>query len=463
VARQPTTPGTRGSQGSLCYNGRYRRPSTDKLLNIENPLNFIQRNTSGGNLAAFNALRRRALDQPTPIYLVGGPVRDALLGRSVNDLDFSVEGDAAALARWLANEIGGKTVVHSRFGTATVIAAGSRTDLVTARRETYAHPGALPQVIPGDIRDDLARRDFSINALAIPLTGDPPRVLDHFGGLEDLRLGVVRIIHDGSFIDDPTRVFRAIRYEQRLGFRIDESTLVQLKDAVDQGLVAGLSPDRLRHEVRRMLEEENPELALVRCLELGVLQAVHPSLSNLDTLERLNAKTDEIRTANEVEKSLVCLAAMVSCLSAREGEELINRLNMPEAWRRVVRDSIHLQSIADELNDESLSASQLVHLLEDLSVEVVTTVWLTSENKAVSQRLHSYLTELRFVEPVLNGQDLLQLGVPPGPLVGHLLVRDEVLDGRAATDADQRRLVEELMAQAIGNVRAQAIGDAGHG
>ena len=333
-------------------------------------------------------------------------------------------------------------------------------------------------VTPSDIRDDLARRDFSINAMAIPLAEDPSQALDHWGGLEDLRLGVVRILHDGSFIDDPTRVFRAIRYEQRLGFRIDEQTLGQLKDAVGRGLVAALSPDRLRHEMERILEEENFRLVLLRCLELGVLQAVHPALNHLaltdlDKLEQLPigpGRDDDISP----DKPLVYLAAMVLNLSEQEGEELISRLNMPEAWRRVVRDSIRLQGMAEELNDDSLPPSRLVHLLEDVSVEALTALGLTSVDTAVKQALHRFLTKLRHVGPGLDGRDLLQLGVPPGPMVGRILgrLRDDVLDGRlvgrGATDAGRRRLVRRLvkesMAEAIENpAEAEAIGDVRHG
>lgn len=401
---------------------------------------------------------------------MGGPVRDALLGRPVKDLDFSVEGDAPALAQRVAAELAGKTIVHPRFGTATVIAGGTRIDLVTARRETYTHPGALPQVTPSGIRDDLARRDFSINAMAIPLAGDAAEVLDHWRGLEDLRLGVVRTLHDCSFIDDPTRVFRAIRYEQRLDFRIDQQTLAHLKNSVDQGLVAVLSPDRLRHEIQRILEEENPAPAFARCLDLEVLQAVHPALNDLGKLQRLAAGIGDIGAEIEAEIPMVYLAALVSDLSEQEGEDLIGRLNMPEGWRRIVRDSIRLQGMAAELNDESISPSRLVRLLEDVSVVAVAAMGLTSEDAWVNQGLHRFLTELRHVKPGLDGRDLLQLGVPPGPLVGRILgrLRDEVLDGRldggAGADAGRRRLVQELMADTIvGPVGAEAIGDAGHG
>ena len=463
--------------GRLCYNATHRRPSTDKLLHSENSLKSIHKddgkddgqnssidlaagNLAAGDLIALEALRRCASDLSTRVYLVGGPVRDLLMGRPVKDLDFSVEGDAPALARRLSSELGGQVVVHSRFGTATVTADGARVDLVTARSETYAHSGALPQVTPGNIQDDLARRDFSINSLALPLASDSPQVVDYGDGLNDLKMGVVRTLHDGSFTDDPTRVFRAIRYEQRLGFRIEGRTLEQLKDAVNDGPVAALSPDRLRHEVERIFQEENPALALRRCWDLGVLRAAHPAfddlaLDGLDRLDRLTDRIGENGTTTDGEKSLAYLAVLVFGLPEQEGEELIGRLNMPETWRRVVRDSITLNGITGELRGDAPSPSRLVHLLENISIEAVTAVWLTSENTAAATALGRYLNQLRHVKPGFNGQDLLDLGVPPGPLVGSILgrLRDDELDGRAVTGAERMRLVEELMAEAGGDAR----------
>ena len=132
----------------------------------------------------------------------------------MKDLDFVVEGDGPSLARWLAGELGGETVTHARFGTSTLLLNEMRVDVVTARKETYAQPGALPQVVPSGIEDDLARRDFSINSMAIPLAANNPAVIDLHGGVDDLKRGLIRTLHEGSFDDDPTRIFRAIRYEQ---------------------------------------------------------------------------------------------------------------------------------------------------------------------------------------------------------------------------------------------------------
>ncbi len=170
----------------------------------------------GGGLFAFRTLRRLALKNSWRVYLVGGPVRDVLLNTAIKDLDFGVEGDAPALAQQLAKELGGSVVTHPRFMTAALVMPDLRLDLVTARREVYPRPGDLPRVFPGSVTDDLSRRDFSINALALPLWESAPQILDPEGGLADLDAGVVRVLHERSFRDDPTRLLRAARYEQRL-------------------------------------------------------------------------------------------------------------------------------------------------------------------------------------------------------------------------------------------------------
>ena len=166
----------------------------------------------------FQELRRKSSEEPLPVYLVGGPVRDVLMGKPIKDLDFVVEGDVSRLAGQLAESLGGRALVHSTFGTATVTLDDAHIDLVTARSEVYPHPGALPQVTPSGMDDDLSRRDFTMNALALPINQENSQVLDHHGGVEDIRLRTVRALHPDSFRDDPTRLLRAVRYEQRLGF-----------------------------------------------------------------------------------------------------------------------------------------------------------------------------------------------------------------------------------------------------
>jgi tRNA nucleotidyltransferase (CCA-adding enzyme) len=399
-------------------------------------------------LVLWQAVRRLALDEVLPVYLVGGPVRDVLLGALVKDLDFVIEGDASVLAHKLAVALGGEVVLHDRFGTASVALEGCRVDVVTARREVYAHPGALPQVSPGTIYDDLARRDFSINALALPLVDRQPEILDPKGGVEDIAKGVIRTLHRRSFVDDPTRILRAIRYEKRCNFAIEPETLSQLQQATQQGRIAAVSGDRLRHELERTLEEKEPILPLKRAFELGVLAGIHPALQDSSGLIRLAASGFSDENRGKSIGPLVYLAALVYSLSPVDAEGVIHRLNMPGSWARVVRDTIELRRQEPELAALSLSASQIYRVVDGLSEVAVMAVSRITESPVAARRLTQYLNELRLVSPQLNGRDLIAMGIPTGPLVGQLLRRllEARLDREVSTEAEERQLVREILA-----------------
>lgn len=197
------------------------------------------------------------------VYLVGGPVRDLLLGRPNYDLDFTVEGDGIRFAKKLNQTFKGRLVMHKAFGTATIYLEKNRIDIATARREVYERPAAYPDVAPGTIKEDLFRRDFTINAIAISICKkDSGRLVDFFGGVEDLKMGLIRVMHDRSFMDDPTRIFRAVRFEQRYNFKIEPVTLKLLKQALSEGLIGELNRGRIRKEIALFLEEEDP----IKCL-----------------------------------------------------------------------------------------------------------------------------------------------------------------------------------------------------
>src|SRR6185295_10740104 len=194
------------------------------------------------------------------VYAVGGFVRDLLLGRPNVDIDLVVEGDAIAFARAFAKENGGRAKVHERFGTAAVVFPDEfKLDVAMARTEYYKHPSALPTVQPSSIKEDLFRRDFTINALALRLNADRfGELIDFYGGQRDLKERTIRVLHSRSFIDDPTRVFRAVRFEYRFGFRLGKETLTLIRDAVELGLFHRLSGTRLLEELILLLSEENP-------------------------------------------------------------------------------------------------------------------------------------------------------------------------------------------------------------
>ena len=210
----------------------------------------------------LDATLRAAGDQGG-VYLVGGTVRDLLLGEPGFDVDLAVEGDGQAFARALAAELGGLLKPHDAFGTAVVeYGDGERVDVVTARREGYAAPAALPTVEPSTIEDDLFRRDFTINAMASALAGpDADSLVDPFGGRRDLEAETIRVLHDRSFVDDPTRIFRALRYASRYGFELDEQTAALARQAIEAGFVGRLSPARLRDELVLLLDEARADEA----------------------------------------------------------------------------------------------------------------------------------------------------------------------------------------------------------
>lgn len=214
-----------------------------------------------------------------PLYLVGGLVRDLLLGQANgnNDIDMAVEGDAVGLAVDFVEKTGGEMTAHTMFNTAKISLDKWTVDFAMARTETYERPGALPSVTPGTIQTDLFRRDFTVNAMAIGLNpAHYGELYDLYGGMKDLDKKYIRVLHANSFTDDATRIWRAIRYEQRLGFKIEPDTLQLLKrDVTALKTVGGF---RLRHELELVLKEPEPEKALARADELGALQELHPSL-----------------------------------------------------------------------------------------------------------------------------------------------------------------------------------------
>ena len=389
----------------------------------------------------FNTLRRRATQESLPVYLVGGPVRDAVLDVPANDLDFVLIGDAPTLASDLAEELGGQVTVHPRFGTATVEIEGDRIDIVTARKEVYSFPGSLPEVSASSLEDDLARRDFSINAMALPLSGDSPEVIDPHGGLEGLAYRRVATLHPGSFTDDPSRMLRAVRYEQRLGLQISDTTLSEMQSALAGRHADAVSGDRWRQEFQKIFEEPQAFKMLIRAIGLGILAAIHPALSDSRPLAIL---AGEGRLAPSD-----LLAALAMPLSAADGEGVSSRLNLPTDWARVVRDTIVLQGILPEITEPSVSPSKVCSALEKLDADAIAAAARLSLDIQLAFRLRRYLDVWRLVSPVLTGDDLLAMGVPPGSDVGEVLreLNSAKLDGLVGGEDEERALVNQIISR----------------
>jgi tRNA nucleotidyltransferase (CCA-adding enzyme) len=362
-----------------------------------------------------------ALEGLPPTYLVGGAVRDLLRGADAVDLDLAVEGDARSVGRALADRLKGAAREHERFGTATVRARELVFDLATTRRETYQEPGALPRVEAASLDEDLGRRDFAINAMAVGLTGDDlGHLYDPWGGIADLEEGVVRVLHDGSFIDDPTRLLRAVRYEVRLGFRMDRRTEDLARSAAAGGALRTVSGARVRDELMDLLGEPEAPTGVERVHELGLDRALHPAL---DAEPELAASASLGAVAIGADRGLATLAALCSAAPQRLDAWLSDLHLTSEERDAVARAARVAPRLAAELREREHQPSELRALL---GREPLLSLALALAMRAPSEPILRWVTELRSVRLEITGDDLLAAGVPEGPALGRAL--DETLD-----------------------------------
>ncbi len=400
---------------------------------------LLEKRLPAETLEVLKEAGERAGKSGREAYLVGGVVRDLFLGRENLDLDVVIEGDAIGLARGLAEKYQVRLVSHSRFSTAKLKFTSFSLDVATARTESYSHPGALPTVKPGTIVEDLKRRDFSINAMAVRLSpGRFGELFDPLGGREDLDRQLVRVLHERSFIDDATRILRGIRYEQRLDFRFEEGTERLLRR--DVGMLHTISGDRLRHELERTLAEDEPEKALRRAGELGVLRELHPALHGDDWLARMfrRARRGKAKPSAELYLCLLCYR-----LDEPEAEEFLKRLNFPAGVSRAVMDTVRLRQKKGGLSGEDMRPSAVYELLRSYDSTAIRANLLAAESPAVKRHLQLYLSRLRYVRTLLDGVDLAALGIPLGPAIGQALtaLRTARLDGEVRTRKDEVEFV----------------------
>lgn len=362
---------------------------------------------------------------PAPVYAAGGAVRDLLLGRPLREVDLVVEGDAIALAARVATRAGLRVTSHDRFGTAIIRARGAKVDLAMARTETYAGPGRLPDVSPASLDEDLGRRDFTINAMALPLTADGGLV-DPYGGRDDCERRVIRNLHEQSFVDDPTRMFRACRYSGRIAFTIESGTERQIRrDAIHVDL---LTPARLRNEVVLLLQESSCSAAFALAKDLGLLTRIHAAL---DTSPIVLRALDEL-PAGVPDRDIVAvrLALVVSDLGPTAVRELITRLALPRQLAAVAQ-----AMPATVLACRPLTAPRVRprHVIAGLESRPRPTLWAiaaVTDSPALRVHLHSFLSEWSTFRPQTPAADLVRRGLD-GPSIGLWLrrLRDARVDG----------------------------------
>jgi tRNA nucleotidyltransferase (CCA-adding enzyme) len=383
-----------------------------------------------------------------PLYLVGGSVRDCLLGLRIGEFDLTVEGDPTALAQAIARDLHAKLILHDRFGTAKLTLPDrsgviASIDLAMARTETYAQPGALPHVTRGTLATDLIRRDFTINALALRLDGDHfGALIDVHGGVHDLDHKIVRVLQARSFVDDPTRLFRGARFEQRFDFALaaDTSNLIPAaRPVIDQ-----VSGDRLRHEIEWLFKEARPDKPLARLDEWGVLRQVDADLI-VDAGLRA-----QFRRHSAPYDRFTCWAWLLAHRSRAALERIMQRLNLNRDDALdlgQLRELLGAQAAIGQAAAPSAIDRQLNHYHDRALRAALTMI----EDEAARDHISRYLDELRGVRLAIDGARLQAWGLPPGPAIGRTLdaLRAATLDGLITTPEQAEAYAHQLIGREI--------------
>jgi tRNA nucleotidyltransferase (CCA-adding enzyme) len=348
-----------------------------------------------------------SLDHERGVYLVGGAVRDLLLGRRPHELDLVVDGDASALARRL-----GPARIHDRFGTSTVRLDGFTYDIARTRTETYPHPGALPEVAPADLIKDLVRRDFTVNAIAMALSGPTPGELTPApGALGDLDARLLRVFHDRSFTDDPTRLLRLARYAARLGFAVEQHTLELALAAVRSGALWTVSGPRIGAELRLAAREADPVAAFRKLRELELDRAIDAHFGLVDPA--LAARALEL-LPSDGRPDLVVLSLAARGVQAAALNELLDSLAFEARDRDVIAAAALRADAVAEALEAATSPSQIAEALEGAGPELVAIAGALGP----IEKARAWLERLRHVQLEIDGRDLVASGVPEGPAVG---------------------------------------------
>ena len=433
---------------------------------------------TGPRLALLRLVAREAEQRGDALYIVGGFVRDLILNAPSADYDIVVEGDAIGLARSLAAAFGGRESSHQRFGTAKwQLDLGNRQlctalesesleanslpeylDFVSARTEFYTHPTALPSVQRGSIKLDLHRRDFTINTLALRLDGRYyGQLLDHWGGGRDLRNQKIRALHSLSFMDDPTRILRAVRLEQRFNFQIEDRTLELLNEAIS--LLDRVSGERIRSEFDTIFNELKFAGIMARLQALGLLEAIHPALVWDQWLEaRFEAiksfeRPDSWRLEESPERDFLYYAIWLYRLTPQEVEGVGRRLRFPAAVLRDILQTVDLNRFLQSLT-ATTAPSTVVAKLDDVQERVlITSCMALNDLPVICQILEKYLGKWRFVQPEADGDALRAMGLPQGPIYGEILwkLRAGWLDGEIRDGVQEQTLLEDMVKEALAN------------
>jgi len=393
-----------------------------------------------------------------PVYLVGGFLRDLILGAANFDLDLTVEGSGIVFARKLAKKLKSGIKIHERFGTAVLTLDNRlKVDIATTRKEKYPSCACLPAVSSGSLKEDLLRRDFTINAMAVSIAGgDEQKLIDPFGGKEDLKSGSIRILHDLSFQDDPTRVLRAIRFEQRFDFKIEPGTLALLKEAIGAGLLNKAHAHRMRDDLVLMLKEKNPLRQIRRLSDLGGLSFLSDKLrfgkSARDLFKAIDREicwfAKNYSARRRPDAWLIYFTALVKPLSLSQVKLIIDKLGLPKGEeKRIIGYCRESRKLILSLSRKGIRPARIFSLLEPLSYEEIVLLRASSQNKYLREYIADFLGIYNGMRLYVSGRDLQGLGILPGPGYQKILaqVLAAKLNGEVKTSRGELAMIKRLI------------------
>ncbi len=438
-----------------------KKPQPRQILNLKDRMERILPKKINKILKLVGALAGR---EDFNAFVVGGIVRDILSGVKNYDVDIVIEGDAIEFARRLREKTGGAIVIHHKFGTATVVmpwgingAPRFKVDIATARKETYRSPAALPDVEFSSLKNDLYRRDFTINAMAVGLNKNSfGQLIDFFNGLEDLNSKTIRVLHDKSFIDDPTRIFRAVRFEQRFDFRLTRHTQNLIKTAIDVNMFGRTEKQRIRDELILMLKEEDPIKAIKRMHELDELRFIHPkikltkgmirSFKSIKALHRWYKKSPLKKRHLDV--WLIYLMLLLERVDAKTSETLCRNFAFRRGDRmRIVSYKKNCKKVLAALSKrKNVPPSAVYKNLRPLSYEAILLIAAKARSALALGRIKNFLVKYNNIKIKIKGRDLAGLGLKPGPRFKKVLegVLSAKIDGKIKTKKDELYLAKKI-------------------
>jgi tRNA nucleotidyltransferase (CCA-adding enzyme) len=422
----------------------------DIRARTRNVKKFLQERHSTRIMHILKGIGENAHEMQLNAYAIGGFVRDLFLYRTNEDIDIVIEGEAIAFAKKYAEKVNARVHSYRKFGTAVVIFEdGFKVDIASARMEYYRFPADLPTVEMSSLKLDLFRRDFTINTLAIHLNPEHfGTLIDFFIGLKDIKEKTIRVLHNLSFVEDPTRVFRAIRFEQRFDFTIGKLTQGLIKNAVKMEFFKRLSGRRVFNEIRLILEEENPAPAIIRMNDYNLLKVIHPSLvldkkliSLLDSAKKVLDWFDLLFLEESYMKWMVYFLILTRHADKGTSEEVCKRLELPPRYRKIFCSGRFEADRCIHWLEQNLPVdnSILYRRLWEFKTELILYMMAASDQEKVKKAISHFFTKLRYIRTSIKGDDLIQMGFEPGPVFREIFeaVRDAKLDGRIRDREDE--------------------------